>query len=294
MPVIDQKSIFGHIINHPLFLLITGVAFIIAAIIIAGIFGDFVVPYLGHSAWFDFSMNALTAALAIVFYWLFVRFVERKSFTDFGSKGAGKEWLVGAAIGVGAMALTIGAIALMGGYRVTGFNAPNVLIGMGGIAISSGVVEEILMRGLLFRFVEQWLGSWVALAFSAILFGALHLGNPNATTLAGVAIALEAGILLAAIYMVTRRLWAAIGLHMAWNFTQGGIFGVAVSGFNEPGLLRNQMQGSDLLTGGAFGAEASLPAILICTAIGLYCLMRAIRSGRLVAPSWQRFKTGQA
>ncbi|MEQ1724656.1 MAG: type II CAAX endopeptidase family protein [Sphingopyxis sp.] len=294
MPVVDQKSVFKHIISHPLFLLVVGIAFVIAAAQAAGIFGHAIVPYLGKSAWFDFGMSSITAAMVALFYWLFVRFVERKSFTDFGLPGAGKEWLVGAGIGAGAMALTIGSIALLGGYRVTGFNAPNVLIGMGGIAISSGVVEEILMRGLLFRFVEQWLGSWVALAFSAILFGALHLGNPNATTLAGVAIALEAGILLAAIYMVTRRLWAAIGLHMAWNLTQGGIFGVAVSGFNEPGLLRNSMQGSELLTGGAFGAEASLSAIIICTAIGLFCLIRAIRTGRLVAPSWQRFKTGQA
>ncbi|MGB5078440.1 MAG: CPBP family intramembrane glutamic endopeptidase, partial [Sphingorhabdus sp.] len=98
---------------------------------------------------------------------------------------------------------------------------------------------------------------------------------------------------LGAIYMLTRRLWAAIGLHMAWNFTQGGIFGVAVSGFETSGLLKPVMEGPDLLTGGAFGAEASLPAICLCTATGFYFLYRAYRSGRFVFPSWHRFKTGE-
>ncbi|MEQ1510046.1 MAG: type II CAAX endopeptidase family protein [Sphingopyxis sp.] len=293
MPVIDQKSVFGHIISHPLFLLIVGILFIIAAAMASGLFGHAIVPYLGRSQWFDFGMSAFTAATAIFFYWLFVRFIERKPFADFERSGAGKEWLVGVGIGAGAMALTVGAIALLGGYRITGMNALDAMIAMAGVSISSGVLEEILFRGIAFRFIEQWLGSWVALAATAALFGAVHLGNPGATPIAGIAIALEAGILLGAVYMVTRRLWAAIGLHMAWNFTQGGIFGVAVSGYSEPGLLRNAMQGSDLLTGGAFGAEASLSAIIICTAIGLVCLWRAMRTGRLVVPSWQRFKTGQ-
>ena len=58
--------------------------------------------------------------------------------------------------------------------------------------------------------------------------------------------------MLAALYMLTRRLWAAIGLHAAWNFAQGGIYGVAVSGFEVGGLLRPRMTGPDLLTGGSF------------------------------------------
>ena len=155
-------------------------------------------------------------------------------------------------------------------------------------------MEEILLRGLIFRLLEKWLGSWAALTISALLFGLAHIANPNSSLFAAIAIALEAGILLAAVYMVTRRLWAVIGLHMAWNFTQGGIFGVAVSGNEIEGLLASVMDGPELLTGGAFGAEASIPAILICTGIGLACLRRAHLDGRFVAASWHRFKTGDA
>src|SRR3546814_4514721 len=91
------------------------------------------------------------------------------------------------------------------------------------------------MRGVIFRLIERWLGSWIALAISAALFGAGHLANPNASWFAAVCIALEAGIMLGAIYMVTRRLWAAVGIHAAWNFTQGGIYGIAISGLDTQG-----------------------------------------------------------
>jgi hypothetical protein len=126
------------------------------------------------------------------------------------------------------------------------------------------------------------------LVISAVVFGFLHLIYPNATLVAAVAIALEAGILLAAAYVLTRRLWLAIGIHFAWNFTQGGIFGVAVSGNQARGLLQSTLTGPELLSGGAFGAEASLFAILVCLAAGVYLLWRAWRKGSFVTPFWRR------
>jgi membrane protease YdiL (CAAX protease family) len=145
-----------------------------------------------------------------------------------------------------------------------------------------------MLRGVFFRLIESWLGSWIALILSAAVFGALHLGNPNASLLAGSAIALEAGVMLAALYMLTRRLWAAIGLHAAWNFSQGGIYGIPVSGFKQDGILIPRISGSDLLTGGSFGAEASLPAIIVCTAFGIALLVLAYRRDRFVKPFWLR------
>ena len=149
-----------------------------------------------------------------------------------------------------------------------------------------------MLRGLFFRLVEAWLGSWAGLILSAVLFGALHLGNDNATLLAGAAIALEAGVMLAALFMVTRRLWAVIGLHAAWNFAQGGVFGIAVSGNAVNGLLVPRISGPEWLTGGAFGAEASLPAVVICTAFGGAMLVLAARRGQFMPPVWVRRRQG--
>jgi membrane protease YdiL (CAAX protease family) len=98
------------------------------------------------------------------------------------------------------------------------------------LALVSGVVEEIVVRGVIFRNLEAFLGTWIAMALSAALFGWLHASNPHATLASSVAIGLQAGVLLAAAYVATRSLWTPIGIHFAWNFTQGGVFGVPISG----------------------------------------------------------------
>lgn len=278
---------------HPLVKLLIGLVAVIASMIMASIALDFLAKPLGLGPWGDVLRAALVVLVAGLAYAAFVRWIERRPVTDFGRRGAVREWAIGVALGFGAISLTVAIIAALGGYRITGWNPPSVLVPVLAMAIFSGVFEEIVIRGLVFRLLEEWLGSWTALALSALLFGLLHVMNPNATLLAAVAISIEAGILLAALYMLTRRLWMAIGLHMAWNFTQGGVYGVAVSGLDTPGLLFNTMQGPPLLTGGAFGAEASLPAILVCTSLGLWVLYRAHRKGRFVAASWHRFRTGR-
>jgi hypothetical protein len=136
--------------------------------------------------------------------------------------------------------------------------------------------------------VEESLGSWLALAISALIFGLLHLANPNATLWGGIAIAIEAGVMLAAAYMYTRRLWLPIGIHFAWNFTQGAIFGVAVSGNEAKGLLQSTLSGPSLLSGGDFGAEASIFAVLICLAAGIYFLQKSSQQGKFIQPFWKR------
>lgn len=279
---------------HPLVKLVIGLFAVIAAMVVAGLVWEFLVPPLTLGPWGE-VLRALALVIAsMLAYAAFVRWIERRPVTDFGRKGAVREWAVGVALGFGAISLAVAVIAAFGGYRITGTNPASVLVPVLALAIFSGVFEEIVTRGLVFRMLEQWLGSWTALLLSALLFGFMHILNPNATLLAAVAISIEAGILLGALYMLTRRLWMAIGLHMAWNFTQGGIYGIPVSGLEVQGLLFNTMQGPPMLTGGAFGAEASLPAIVICTSLGLWVLYRAHRKGRFIAPSWHRFRTGRA
>jgi hypothetical protein len=103
-----------------------------------------------------------------------------------------------------------------------------------------------------------------------------------------VAIAVEAGILLGGAYMLTRSLWLPIGLHAAWNFTQGEVFDVPVSGIAEHGLVQARMSGPTLLSGGQFGLEASIIAVVLATAAGLWFVWRAVQRGEVVQPWWVR------
>jgi uncharacterized protein len=230
----------------------------------------------------------LLAAVVLAGYSAYVRVIEKRAVTELSGQRALRELGAGLALGALLFSATVGILAALGIYQVTGNNGWQSMLAILPACILSGVLEEVLIRGVVFRILEKWLGSWVALGISAVIFGGLHLLNPGATLLNAAAISIEAGVLLAAAYMLTRRLWLCIGTHIAWNFTQGGIFSVAVSGGESKGLLQSRMVGPDWLTGGAFGAEASVVALGICLTVGIALLVLARSQGNVVPPPWAK------
>lgn len=152
------------------------------------------------------------------------------------------------------------------------------------LSVQSGVVEEVLLRLVVLRLVWRAFGPWTALAVSAALFGALHLANPHTSLFAALAIAIEAGIMLGAFYILTGRLWMSIGVHAGWNFTQGWVFGAAVSGTEDfaggPLALAPYPGVPDWVSGGGFGPEASFAGLLVGSLAGLVTVSLAWRRGR--------------
>ena len=130
-----------------------------------------------------------------------------------------------------------------------------------------GVMEEVIFRGILFRLITDKWNIAVGLTTSSLLFGLAHLGNPGATLWAALAIALASGWLFGMAYAYHQTIWVPIGMHWAWNYLEGGVFGCAVSGtpLNYLPLITPRISGADILSGGAFGPEASI----ICVAIGI-------------------------
>ena len=228
----------------------------------------------------------LLTTIVLGAYWAYVRIVERRAVTELSSSHAVRELGGGLLLGALLFSTSIGILAASGVYQITGNNGWGVMLGSVPGFILTGVLEETVIRGVVFRILEKSLGSWLALGISAVIFGGLHLLNPGATFLNAAAISVEGGVLLAAAFMLTRRLWLCIGIHIAWNFTQGGIFSVAVSGGKSTGLLQSRMVGPDWLTGGTFGAEASVVAFAVCAAAGAVLIVLAIRKGNVVPPAW--------
>ena len=130
-----------------------------------------------------------------------------------------------------------------------------------------GVVEEVIFRGILFRLIADKWNIAVGLTTSSLLFGLAHLGNPGATLWAALAIALASGWLFGMAYAYHQTIWVPVGMHWAWNYLEGGVFGCAVSGtpLDYRPLITPKISGTDLLSGGAFGPEASI----ICVALGI-------------------------
>lgn len=202
-------------------------------------------------------------------------------------KGAVRETAIGLSYGVALFTAIVAVAAVLGVYRIDGYGGTGGLLpALIASALFPGVSEEIFFRGIVFRWVERFAGTWAGLVVSSALFGVAHLFNPAATWTSTVFIAVEAGLLLGGVYMLTRNLWLPIGLHAAWNFTQGGIFGVPVSGLDDHGMIDSSLHGPVILSGGPFGLEASIIALVIATAAGLWFVMRAVRAGKVVGPMW--------
>ena len=237
------------------------------------------------------SLAVVTAMAAggLALYVGFVRLVEGRPASELALPALGRELGVGMLIGAGLYSACVVILMMLGIYRIEGLNPWAFMLPALAMALSSGVFEELVFRGVLFRIVEESLGSWISLLVSSFVFGFLHLINPAATVMGALFISIEAGLLLAAAYMVTRRLWMSMGFHMAWNYTQSGIYsGIVSGGDSDPGLIKATIEGPVALTGGSFGLESSLVAFVLCTATGVVLLVIAIRRGHVVPPFWRR------
>jgi membrane protease YdiL (CAAX protease family) len=224
-----------------------------------------------------------TAVLSLWVYAWVVRRTERREPVEVAVRGAGPAFGRGLLIGLAMFGAVILNIAFVGGYEVIGWGSPTGALALFGFTAAAVVVEELIFRGVLFRLVEGWLGTWVSLGLTGVLFGASHAFNPHATWWSTTAIVVEAGFMLAAVYAATRNLWVPIGVHFGWNFAQGGIFSTSVSGTDAPkGLLDSVTSGPLLLSGGEFGPEASAYSVLAGVVVTVAFLWLARRRGNIV------------
>lgn len=236
---------------------------------------------LGH------VVSIVLAGLAL--YIGYAHFIEQREVTELSTVRMGRNLATGMLIGAGLYTLCVLILMALGIYRIEGLNPWSFLWGNAGMAVSSAVLEELAFRGVAFICVERLFGSWVALVVSSLLFGLVHLLNPAGTLEGALFIAVEAGILLAGAYMLTRSLWMSMGFHFAWNYTQSAIFSGIVSGNGESqGLVKSTIQGPDLLTGGSFGLESSVIALALCTTTGIILVVMAVKRGQIVGPFWKR------
>ena len=208
-----------------------------------------------------------------------VRWGERRRPDELGLPHLARDLGAGLAVGGGVFACGMAILAGAGWYRlstgVVGLPWSGLAIGFG-----AGVFEELVFRGVLMRLLWEAFGLRVGLVVSAVVFGLAHLANPGHDWVGPVYIVFEAGLLLGGLYALTGRLWASIGAHAGWNFTQGYVFGAQVSATEVHGHLLNAVPAPGvpaLLTGGAFGPEASPACVVVGTLAGVAVVVLAYR-----------------
>ncbi|CAL9542536.1 CPBP family intramembrane glutamic endopeptidase [Streptomyces sp. enrichment culture] len=221
------------------------------------------------------------AAVAVAVYWAVMRWVARRSMPEIARPGAVTQALSGAVIGFGFITVSMLMLLTEFSFEERPGNGLSIVASMAAMQLGAAVTEELIFRGLALQALEKLWGSWAALAITAVLFGGLHLANPDATLWSSTAIAVEAGVLLGAAFLWKRNLWFAVGLHFAWNTTLG-LIGIPVSGHASEGLMTTTPTGPDLVTGGDFGLEASIVPVVVSLLIATPMLVAAHRRGNLV------------
>jgi uncharacterized protein len=234
-----------------------------------------------HQPWTKLALGLLLCGTMILAYRTLVASLEKRTPQELSVQGMGFYLALGGLIGLSLFASVYLIFWIMGALNLEGFGDTSYLLSAVALSITAAVAEEIVLRGVLFRLIEEKLGTAVALLISAGLFGLLHLANRGATMTSAASVALEAGILLGLAFAATRKLWFPIGLHFGWNFAEGGIFGAAVSGRAGHGLIHATLTGSSLVTGGAFGPEQSIVAVGVSFLGSTIFLMIAMKMGRI-------------
>lgn len=259
----DRPALLARLLANPVVRIVVGTVLTFAAVPLTMLIASHLVDKPYRIVW----PQLLAAVLAWCGYGFYVRRVEQRQPGELALHGAARELGLGILIGAGLVAATFAVLALLGVYRLDGVNALAITM-LRPLAdlVLVGMVEEMVFRGVIFGVVQRSLGNKPAVAISALLFALVHLPNEGISILAVAAVAAY-GVLQAALYLRTRRLWICIGTHVAWNYAVSTVFSSTVSGhLASDGLLRGQLVGKTIFTGGAFGVEGSLVTVLLISA----------------------------
>jgi membrane protease YdiL (CAAX protease family) len=196
--------------------------------------------------------------------WAFCRYLDLQPLVSLGLQRQG--WLrnlgVGLGLGAGLMVLLFLIMAAAGwltAERAGSGALPLLASALSWAALS--FVEELTFRGYIMQGLAKAWAMPVGVVVSSVLFGMVHVIDPNVQVLAVLNICV-AGLFFALAYLVTRSLWFAAGIHIGWNLTEINVLGFPGSGHTEPSILHSTVSGPDLVTGGVFGPEGGLLGLL--------------------------------
>ncbi|WP_229413545.1 CPBP family intramembrane glutamic endopeptidase [Massilia violaceinigra] len=271
----NKPSLASRLMANAVVRIVLGMVLTFAAVPLTMIIASTLVDKPYRMVW----PQILAAVLVWFGYRFYVRRIEKRQPTELAMPGMARELGSGLLLGAALVALTFAVLAALGAYRFGGINAPGIMMLLPlAELVLVGMAEEMMFRGVVFGVTERSLGAKPAIVISALVFSLAHLPNEGASVLA-VAVIASYGVLQAALYMKTRRLWVCIGTHIAWNYCVSQVFSSTVSGHAATGgLLRGELVGNTMLTGGAFGVEGSLITLLLIAAASAFCLRRAFAS----------------
>ena len=261
--------------------------FIVAAIIIGAAGGAIIyslgVPLAPGTSSFLVANGVLMLIPALLVGWLCGKYLEGLPFRALGTwftRGWFRNLIAGLLVGAGTLTLAVFIAYVLGGLRFESVVVDAAVLTRS-LAISfvifavAAAAEEALFRGYILQTFNRSGLAWIGIGLTSLFFGIVHLQNPSASIISTLDTVI-AGIWFGIAYLKTRDLWFVWGMHLIWNWMQGAIFGIEVSGMTDfvtASVLKEVDLGPVWLTGGSYGIEggiASTIALIISTAFIYY------------------------
>jgi len=254
----ENRSLTSRILHHPIGRIVIQASLFMGILVLFK--AAIIKPGLAAAGFEGDSFRALqgiiTIAAMFAVYWGLGRFYERRKLHELPLLTLIPDGIAGITLGIAMISLIFLALWALGAYHITGVGSIAAMTVPVIWVILMAAMEELIFRGLLYRILEEWLGTLMALLLSASLFGFMHISNDNADMIS-VLSATSGGLLMCACYSLTGRLWLPIFFHASWNLTQA-IYGSQVSGMEFFGTYFDGVrEGPEWLTGGPFGVENS-------------------------------------
>lgn len=289
MANVGERSGGVRVMRWPLIRLAIYAAAALATIIVGTIVTRLLVP-AEPSPWHELALlkNLILPVVLFAIYACLVRLVEHRAAreVDFGT--GLPTLLLGLLIGSAIIGLTILILSSLGMVQIssrTGFAEVGRELS---VLMITAMTEELLFRVILFAILQEILGSLGAILISSAMFGLAHVANPGAAPFAIFALSMELGVMLALVYMLTRNVWMAVGVHAGWNFTQGFVFGGLNSGQQHPhSYFQTTLSGPDFLTGGPFGLEGSVVTLGLSLVVSAVLLALTLHQRRWIGPRFR-------
>ncbi len=237
----------------------------------------------------DGLRHLLSIILIFMAYRFYCRKIENREAKEFSLPRSFLELFSGSFVGGFLVALIVAVLALNGMYQIISLKPASVLVKGFYIFYTGALFQEIFFRLVLFKIIEEKLGTWLAITAVALIFALAHVTNPNTTLMTSIYMFLS-DFLFGAGFVLTRRIWFVWGMHGAWNFIQDGVFGMSNSGIDQfPSWIIPKVQGPVWLTGGAYGIEASVTSLVLSIMGGIILLKYAVQSKQMVLPVWKKY-----
>lgn len=228
----------------------------------------------------DTIKNCISFGVLLTAYYFFSKYYERRTPVEIAAPKPGKEMFGGFVLGFFAITLAVFIVYLLGCYRVISISTAHYSLQLFTLLLTAALVEDLLIRGLMVRILENWLGTYITLVI-AMLVEIMHVFNPNATLFSTV-MDLVWGFTMAMLYVYSKRIWLPFFFHVGWNFAQP-FYGSNLTGLDDMGtIIQSEFKGPVLLTGGKVGIEASIFTVILLLVIGITFFYFSKKEGKII------------